>query len=119
MRLYKLNLSIEGKVEKEVVYAKLPLNSAPDGINIDNKGNLYVAGFAQNQIFKIDTHQNIELLAQYPDNDGANGGLDQPADVIVYQGKLIISNFDLMVTKGMKNTKHGKPYTISYLNLKE
>lgn len=117
--IYKLNLSIEGKVENEVVYAKLPLNSAPDGINIDNKGNLYVAGFAQNQIFKIDTHQNIELLAQYPDNDGANGGLDQPADVIVYHGKLIISNFDLMVTKGMKNTKHGKPYTISYLDLKE
>ena len=61
----------------------------------------------------------MELLAHYPDNDGAEGGLDQPADVIVYNGKLIISNFDLMVVQGMINSKHGKPYTISYLDLNE
>lgn len=117
--IYKLILNDEGKVQNETVYAKLPINSAPDGINIDDQGNLYVAGFAQNQIFKVDTNQNIELLAQYPDNDGAEGGLDQPADVIVYDGKLIISNFDLMVVKGMINSKHGKPFTISYLKLNE
>lgn len=117
--IFKLTLNSEGKVQSETVYAKLPINSAPDGINIDDKGNLYVAGFAQNQIFKVDTNQNIKLLAQYPDNDGANGGLDQPADLIVYHGKLIVSNFDLMVAKGMINSKHDKPYTISYLDLKE
>ncbi|AUS07300.1 hypothetical protein C1A40_08435 [Tamlana carrageenivorans] len=117
--IYKLVLNDEGQVQKESVYAKLPLNSAPDGINIDAKGNLYVAGFAQNQIFKIDTNKQVELLAQYPDNDGADGGLDQPADLIVYNGKLIISNFDLMVAKGMLNSKHGKPYTLSSIDLKE
>ncbi|MBC3759190.1 SMP-30/gluconolactonase/LRE family protein [Hyunsoonleella sp. SJ7] len=117
--IYKLTLNADGKVERDEVYAKLPVNSAPDGINIDDKGNLYVAGFAQNQIFKVDTNQNIELLAQYPDNDGALGGLDQPADLIVYNGKLVISNFDLMVAKGMINSKHSKPYTISYLDLNE
>ncbi|QQY83975.1 SMP-30/gluconolactonase/LRE family protein [Tamlana sp. s12] len=117
--IYKLVLNDEGQVQKESVYAKLPLNSAPDGINIDAKGNLYVAGFAQNQIFKIDTNKQVELLAQYPDNDGTDGGLDQPADLIVYNGKLIISNFDLMVAKGMLNSKHGKPYTLSSIDLKE
>jgi sugar lactone lactonase YvrE len=117
--IYKLTFGAEGKLINEDVYAKLPINSAPDGINIDDKGNLYVAGFAQNQIFRIDTHQNVELLAHYPDNDGAEGGLDQPADLIVYNGKLIISNFDLMVVKGMVNSKHGKPYTISYLELND
>ncbi|MDO6761212.1 SMP-30/gluconolactonase/LRE family protein [Tamlana sp. 2_MG-2023] len=117
--IYKLTLNADGKVENESVYVKLPINSAPDGINIDAEGNLYVAGFSQNQIFKIDTNQNVKLLAQYPDNNGADGGLDQPADVIVYNGKLIISNFDLMVAKGMKNSKHGKPYTISFIDLKE
>lgn len=115
--IYKLTLNNDGKPIQEEVYAKLPINSSPDGINIDEQGNLYVAGFAQNQIFKIDTNKNVELLAHYPENDGANGGLDQPADVIVYDGKLIISNFDLMITKGMINTKHSEPYTISYLEL--
>jgi len=117
--IYKLTLSKEGTVIKDEVYAKLPINSAPDGINIDAKGNLYVAGFAQNQIFKIDTNKKVTILAQYPDNDGSNGGLDQPADLIVYGDKLIISNFDLMVTKGMLNSKHSKPFTLSYINLKE
>ncbi|WP_235835902.1 SMP-30/gluconolactonase/LRE family protein [Cognatitamlana onchidii] len=117
--IYKLILNAKGKVESEMVYAKLPKNSAPDGINIDDNGNLYVAGFAQNQIFKIDTNKNVELLAEYPDNDGSEGGLDQPADLIVFNGKLIISNFDLMVAKGMINSKHNKPYTVSYLDLNE
>lgn len=116
--IYKLSLTLEGKVSKEEIYAKLPITAAPDGINIDKEGNLYVAGFAQNQIFKIDTDRKITLLAQYPDNDGSNGSLDQPADLIVYGDKLIISNFDLMVAKGMVNTKHSKPYTLSYIDLK-
>ena len=115
--IYKLTLNTSGKVIKEEVYAKLPVNAAPDGINIDNAGNLYVAGFARNQIFKIDTNKNVQLLAEYPDNDGADGALDQPADVIIYNGKLIISNFDLMTGNGMINSKHDKPYTISYIDL--
>lgn len=115
--IYKLTLNSTGKVVKDEIYAKLPINAAPDGINIDNEGNLYVAGFARNQIFKIDTNKNVQLLAEYPDNNGADGALDQPADVIVYHGKLIISNFDLMTGNGMVNSKHDKPYTISYIDL--
>lgn len=115
--IYKLTLTPQGKVSKDEFYAKLPINSAPDGINIDSKGNLYVAGFAQNQVFKIDTNKKVTVIAQYPDNNGTNRALDQPADVIVYGDKLIISNFDLMVTKGMLNTKHSKPYTLSYIDL--
>lgn len=117
--IYKLSITPDGKVSNEEVYAKLPISAAPDGINIDNEGNLYVAGFAQNQIFKVDNNRKVTLMAQYPDNDGSNGGLDQPADLIVYGDKLIISNFDLMVAKGMVNTKHSKPYTLSYIDLND
>ncbi len=117
--IYKLTLTPEGTVSNDEFYVKLPITAAPDGINIDSKGNLYVAGFAQNQIFKVDTNKKVTILAQYPDNDGENGALDQPADLIVYGDKLIISNFDLMVAKGMKNTKHSKPYTLSCITLKE
>ncbi|TYA72034.1 hypothetical protein FUA24_19025 [Seonamhaeicola marinus] len=116
-RVTKLFINPEGEIYKTELYAQLPITSAPDGINIDNKGNLYVAGFAQNQIFKIDTDKEVSLLAQYPDNDGANGAIDQPADLIIYNGKLVISNFDLMAAKGMVNTKHDKPYTLSYIAL--
>lgn len=117
--IYKLTLTPEGNVISDEVYVKLPITSAPDGINIDLKGNLYVAGFAQNQIFKVDTNKKVTILAQYPDNDGANGELDQPADLIVYGNKLIISNFDLMVAKGMLNSKHSKPFTLSYIELQD
>ncbi|WP_199240698.1 hypothetical protein KFZ70_15465 [Tamlana fucoidanivorans] len=116
-RLTKLVLNAQGTVVEKKLFAQLPLNTAPDGINKDKKGNVYVAGFAQNQIFKIDAQKNISLLAQYPDNDGADGGIDQPADLIVYEDKLVISNFDLMVAKGMVNKKHSKPYTLSFIPL--
>ena len=117
--IYKLKISEYGAVESQEIYVSLPDSTGIDGMAMDDDGNLFVAGFSQNQIFKIDTNQNVEILAQYPDNDGAEGGLDQPADLIVYNGKLIISNFDLMVEKGMINSKHSKPYTISYIDLKE
>jgi len=115
-RIYKLTLK-DNKVTHEEVYAQLPITAGPDGINIDDQGNLYVAGFLQNQIFKIDTKQKVSILAEYPDNDGSNGQIDQPADLIVYDNKLIISNFDLMVQEGVVNKAHGKPYTISYIDL--
>ncbi len=115
--IHQLQLSAEGKLLKSDVYASLPDTSGIDGILLDKKGNLYAVGFSQNQLWKIDKHKNINLLLQSEDNDGTNGQLDQPSDLIIYDGKLIISNFDLMVADGMINTKHGKPYTLSYIKL--
>lgn len=116
--IYQLRLNENGKVQKTKVFARLPNNAGIDGMCFDINDNLYVAGFSQNQIFKIDSQKNISIIAQYPDNDGSDGGLDQPADVIVYGTKLVISNFDLMVQKGMINSKHSKPYTLSYMSIK-
>lgn len=42
----------------------------------DEDGNLYVIGFSQNQLWKIDTGDNTSIIAEYPDNDGRNGELD-------------------------------------------
>jgi len=99
------------------IYAQAPNTAGIDGMSIDQAGNLYLAGFSQNQILKVDTQGTVSVIADYPDNDGSNGQLDQPADLIVYDNKLIISNFDLMITEGMLNTKHSKPYTLSVINL--
>ncbi len=73
-------------------------------------------------IFKdgqLDTNRKVTVIAQYSDNDSANGELDQPADLIVYGDKLYISNFGLMVEPGMVNTKHSTPFTISVIDLKD
>ncbi|EWH11938.1 hypothetical protein DS2_02103 [Catenovulum agarivorans DS-2] len=115
--IHKLTLDANGVVVDDRIYAQLPNSVGPDGINIDAEGNLYLAGFLQNEIYKIDTNQKVTLLAKYPDNNGANGEIDQPADLIVYQGKLVVSNFDLMKGKGIVNSGHGKPYTVSYIEL--
>ncbi len=115
--VYKLTLNNNGKVTSKSIYATVPAEARVDGIAFDQHDNLYLAGFGQNQIFKIDNKQTLTKLADYPDNDGSNGQIDQPADLIVYNNKLIISNFDLMKGKGIRNTKHSKPYTLSSINL--
>jgi len=117
--VYKLIINQQGKVVDKALYASVSKTARVDGIIFDNKDNLYLAGFGQNQIFKIDTNKHITKIADYPDNDGSNGQIDQPADLIIYQNKLIISNFDLMKGKGLRNSKHSKPYTLSYIDLQK
>ena len=116
-KIYKLKIR-KGKVIDSKLFAQLPLETGLDGICFGPDNTLYGAGFSQNEIWQIDPKGNSKLLAKNSDSNGENGALDQPADVFVYDGKLLISNFDLMVTDGMINTAHGKPYTISYIELK-
>ncbi|TRX58183.1 hypothetical protein FNN08_00980 [Thalassomonas sp. M1454] len=115
--VFKLSLNEQGEVSEKSIFATLPNTTRVDGIIFDEFDNLYLAGFGLNQIFKIDAQQNLTKLADYPDNNGANGQIDQPADLMVFDNKLIISNFDLMKGNGIRNTKHSKPYTLSYIDL--
>ena len=86
---------------------------------MDDNNNLFVVGFSLNQLLKIDASKDVSVIAEYPDNDGINGELDQPVDLCFFGGKLLIANFDLMSAEGMVNRSHGKPYTISYIDLKD
>ncbi len=117
--IFKLYLNKEGNVKNSEVYATCPKDSGIDGMDFDDKGNLYVAGFSRNQILKVMPNGIVKIIAQYPDNDGSNGQIDQVADVIVYGNKLLISNFDCVTDSGKTNRKHDKPYTISYLDIGE
>ena len=65
-----------------------------DGICVDEKDNLYVADFSNNAVDKVDRQGHITVLAQSPDCDGSDGGLNQPGEPIVWNGKLVISCFD-------------------------
>lgn len=107
----------DDKTVSASTFATLPTTTGIDGLAIDSQDNLYAAGFLQNQIWKIGQDKKTQLIADYPDNNGSNGQIDQPADVWVWQDKLVISNFDLMSGDGIENSGHGKPYTISYIDL--
>ena len=115
--IFKLTLDKNGKVKKKIIYALCSNKIGIDGMNFDKNNNLYIAGFSQNKILKINSKGKISTIAQYSDNDGTNGKLDQPADVIIYNNKLIISNFDCVTDQNKVNRKHDKPYTLSSLNI--
>ncbi|MEX0331073.1 MAG: SMP-30/gluconolactonase/LRE family protein [Puniceicoccaceae bacterium] len=115
--IHKLKLDDAGEMISEEVYAQLPNDAAIDGMCMDADDNLYCAAFAKNRLYRVSPKGEIKVLAEYPDNDGANGELDQPADLMVYEGKVVISNFDLMSSPGMVNSGHSKPYTLSYYEL--
>ncbi len=117
--IYKLTIDDKGNVTNDEMYVQLPQNTGVDGIIMDEHNNLYVVGFSLNQLIKVDANKKFKILAEYPDNDGSNGELDQPVDLCFFDGKLLISNFDSMSAPGMVNQSHSKPYTISYIDLKD
>ena len=65
------------------------------------------AGQAQVRLF---------TLWENDDTDGSDGLIDQTAECVVRDGKLIIANFDWPFP-GLKNTAFDKPYTISIIDL--
>lgn len=117
--IYRLSRDANGRYTNYELYAQLPLNTGIDGMLMDDRNNLYIAGFSLNQLLRVTPDRKTKILAQYPDNNGANGELDQPVDLCFYDGKLLISNFDLMAAPGMVNRSHRAPHTISYLNMEE
>ena len=115
--IYKLKFDSVGDLAESKVYAQLPQNTGIDGMYMDQSNNLYVTGFSTNRLICVSPDGDIKILAEYPNNDGAKGELDQPVDVCIYDGKLLISNFGAMVAPGMVNQSHDKPYTLSYIDL--
>lgn len=87
---------------------------ATDGICIDAQDSVFVADFSNNAVCKVDPQGRITVLAQSPDGDGSDGGLDQPGEPILWDGKLVVSCFDMVRGPDKVNTKHDKPYTLSY-----
>lgn len=115
--VYKLTLNLAGKITANEVYANVPWQSSVDGMTFDSEDNMYLAGFASNQVLKIDVSGLVSIIVEFDDNDGTNGQLDQPADLIIFENKLIVSNFDLMTAEGFKNSGHNKPYTLTSIDI--
>jgi len=132
--LHKVTFDAAGNVTSNAVFAKTdfatPMTDkdfaqkmvqakmrTTDGICIDKDDNIYVADFSNNALCKVDPQGTITVLAQSPDCDGSDGGLDQPGEPIVWDGKLVVTCFDIVTGVDKVNTKHDRPFTIAYLEL--
>ena len=88
-----------------------------DGMIMDDEGNLYIADFCVNAIVKILPDGTVTKLAQNGDTDGLDGGLDQPGEPIIWNGKLIVSCFDCVTNDIVVNTAHEAPATLAEIEL--
>ncbi len=88
-----------------------------DGICIDAQDNVYVADFSNNAVCRVDPTGKITVLAQSADTDGRDGGLDQPGEPIIWNGKLVVTCFDAVTGPDKVNQRHDRPSTIVWLPL--
>lgn len=116
--VHKITLDENGRVTGNEVWAHDPSQlRTTDGMCIDDDGNIWVADFSENAVARIDKNGHIQRIAQSPDCDGSDGGLDQPGEPIVWNGQVIISCFDIVTGPDKVNTGHDKPFTLAKLQL--
>lgn len=116
--VHKITFAPDGSCASNTVFAKDSQQlKSTDGMICDEQGNIYIADFSDNAIVKVYPDGKVERIAQSPDCDGLDGGLDQPGEPIIWQGKIIASCFDLVTDEGKVNTRHEMPATMSELDL--
>lgn len=116
--VWKLTLDEQDNLIEKKLFAQDPGQlQSTDGMIFDDKGNLYIADFSANAIARVTPDGRVERIAQSPDCTGVDGGLDQPGEPIFWDGKLIISCFDLVTGPDKVNLKHEMPATLVQLEL--
>jgi DNA-binding beta-propeller fold protein YncE len=116
--VHKITFNIDGSVKDNVVWAKNPDQlQTTDGMIMDDAGNLYIADFSANAIAKVYPDATVERYASSPDSNGLKGELNQPSEPIIWNGRIVISCFDLVTGPGKVNTGHELPATLSELDL--
>lgn len=116
--IHRITFDGTGKVTGNDIWAQDPSQlRTTDGMCIDDDGNIWVADFSENAVARIDKNGRIQRIAQSPDCDGSDGGLDQPGEPIVWNGQVIVSCFDIVTGPDKVNTGHDKPFTLAKLQL--
>jgi sugar lactone lactonase YvrE len=116
--VYRIIMDKDGNVLENNVWAQDEKElQTTDGMIFDDKGNLYIADFSANAIGMVTPDGRVKRIAQSADSDGLKGELDQPGEPCVWQGKLVISCFDLVTGPDKINTAHEMPATMSQLDL--
>ena len=116
---HRIQFHADGSVKDNIVWAKDPEQlQTTDGIIRDPEtGNFYVADFSANAIAKVTKDGKVTRIAQSLDTDGLNGELDQPGEPCIWQGKIVITCFDLVTGPDKVNTAHEMPATLAELEL--
>lgn len=116
--VHKITFNKDGTVRTNEVWAKDPDQlQSTDGMIMDDKRNLFIADFSANAVAKVGPDGKVLRIAQSPDTDGFNGELDQPGEPVIWQGRLVLSCFDLVTGPDKVNTAHELPATLSELEL--
>lgn len=114
--VHKITFNEDGTAKENKVWAKDPAQlQTTDGMIFNDEGELFIADFSANAVAKVTPEGKVVRIAQSPDTDGFNGELDQPGEPIIWQGKLILSCFDLVTGPDKVNTRHEVPATLSEL----
>jgi sugar lactone lactonase YvrE len=112
------NISLDPKAPGFLDQATKSKMRTTDGICVDSHDNLYVADFSNNAIAKVTPAGKISVLAQNGDSDGQHGEINEPGEPIVWNGRLIVANFNAVVGPDKVSSKHSSPATLSVIELK-
>lgn len=118
--VYKITFNDDLSVKSNEIWAQDKDNlESTDGMIMDGDGNLYIADFCANAIAKITPDGKVSRLSQNGDTDGLDGGLDEPGEPIIWNGKLVVSCFDCVTNDIVVNTAHEMPATLAEVALNE
>jgi sugar lactone lactonase YvrE len=116
--VFRITFNPDGSLKSNTSFARDPKQlQTTDGMIFDAEGNLYIADFSANAIAKVGLDGAVERIAQSPDCTGLEGGLDQPGEPIIWNGRIIASCFDLVTGPGKVNTAHEMPATLAEIAL--
>ena len=116
--VYKVTFNDDLSVKSNEIWAQDKENlESTDGMIMDEEGNLYIADFCVNSVVKILPDGTVTRLSQNGDTDGLDGGLDQPGEPIIWNGKIIVSCFDCVTNNIVVNTAHEMPATLAEIEL--
>ena len=116
--VYKITFSEDRSVGSNELWVQDASRlKSTDGMIVDEQGNLYIADFCANAIVKVLPDGTVNVLCQNGDTDGLDGGLDQPGEPIIWNGRLIVSCFDTVVNDQVVNTAHELPATLAQIKL--
>ncbi|MBW1250640.1 SMP-30/gluconolactonase/LRE family protein [Pseudomonas tolaasii] len=94
--IYDLTLNAQHKAVDTKVFAQHSGMTSVDGMIFDPVRQMfYVADFLGNAVHAIDRTGHVTTLQKNGDTTGANGELDQPAEVIQRGNELVIVNMDM------------------------
>lgn len=118
-QFYKVTFKSDGSVDEKILLMNSPAFECCDGIIVDKDKNIiYITNSAMNSIWIYDIKNNtMQRLWENADNDGKDGLLDQPCEPILWNGDLIVVNFD-WTFPNLRNRESDDINTISKFNLK-